>query len=604
MPRFCRVRSDALSSVLPEARACDTPRDDPPRRNKDFDAMARMTDRNQSRLAWAVAALTPLAYLLLYTPYGMDTTDFGYFYGYAWRILEGQTPYRDFYYIKPALPLYWHAFWMWLTPESVNVLAGKAGFVAGMLAASWFAALFLNRLFRLEALGLPLPLLATCGFVWGAHSFPHMPWHTVDGILFAGGALWAAVSGWPAIAGLLAGCSMLCKQSFLLLPPTVMLLIWLTRPRRREVARCLAAWLGLMLLVYGLLHYAGALPAFSRMTTGQLDIREALDAGILIYLRQSWLLPLLAVLPWLAARPLGKPLPAALRPAYVYLALLAAWYIREALHSQSWIGYGLSWPTLFMLLGGLCVFFPQVFLTTWLRDATLPHPRWRAAAGLGAGLLAAWSVAISGGYKIPAFFAVPLIFSLLLVHARLGGGARALAWASLLAGLLMFGVGYQYPYVFPVRPMPRAALNMDAGDIFPKAGGVLVDAEMYARLAELKALRAKYGPNYKTMPGFSFSYYLNDDRPVYGSDWLIDWEINAEVDALYRELLDKKLTVFMERDQLNAHKADAYERAGYSVPQRVRRQWRIVEETPHFVVFQPPLAPEGGGTGAVAPIEP
>ena len=156
--------------------------------------MAQSTGKQARGWAWAAAVLTPLAYLLFYTPYGMDTTDFGYFYGYAWRILEGQVPYRDFYYIKPALPLYWHAFWMWLTPENVNVLAGKAGFVAGMLAASWFAALFLNRLFRLEALGLPLPLLATCGFVWGVHSFPHMPWHTVDGILFAGGALWAAVS--------------------------------------------------------------------------------------------------------------------------------------------------------------------------------------------------------------------------------------------------------------------------------------------------------------------------------------------------------------------------------------------------------------------------
>lgn len=567
--------------------------------------MVRMTDRGTNRLAWTAALLTPLAYLLFYTPYGMDTTDFGYFYGYAWRILEGQTPYRDFYYIKPALPLYWHAFWMWLTPESVNVLAGKAGFVAGMLAASWCAALFLNRLFRLEALGLPLPLLATCGFVWGVHSFPHMPWHTVDGILFAGGALWAAASGWPATAGLLAACAMLCKQSFLLVPPAVVLLVWLIRPRRREAVRCLAAWLGLMALVYGLLFHAGALPAFSRMTTGQLDMREALDAGIFIYLRQNWWLPGLAVLPWLAARLSGRSLPAVLRPGYVYLTLLAGWYMWEVLRSQGWIGYGLSWPTLFMLLGGLCVFFPQVFLTPWLRDAATPHPRWRACVGLGAGLLVAWSVAISGGYKIPAFFAVPLIFSLLLTHVRLGGSARVLAWASLLTGLLMFGVGYQYPYVFPVRPMPRAALNMDAGDIFPKAGGVLVDAEMYARLAELKALRAKYGPDYKTMPGFSFSYYLNNDRPVYGSDWLIDWEINAEVDALYQALLDKKLTVFMERDQLDTRKADAYDRAGYSVPQRVRRQWRIVEETPHFVVFQPPLATgRDSATKAIASPQP
>lgn len=540
--------------------------------------------------AWAAAVLTPLAYLWLYTPYGMDTTDFGYFYGYAWRILEGQVPYRDFYYIKPALPLYWHAFWMWLTPESVNVLAGKAGFVAGMLGASWFAALFLQKLFRLEALDLPLPLLATLGFVWGVHSFPHMPWHTVDGILFAGAALWAAVCGWSLAAGILAGGAMLCKQSFLLVPPGILLLIWLTRPRRREVFYCLAAWLALLTLVYGLLRQTDALTPFLRMTTGQLDVREALDAGILIYLRQNWWLPGLAVVPWLAARTVKKKLPAAARPAYLYLILLAGCYIVEVLRGKTWIGYGLSWPTLFMALGGICILFPGIFVTAWLRDATSPHPRLRAAVGLGVGLLTAWSVAISGGYKIPAFFAVPLLFSLLLVHVRMGGKARPLAWFALGTGLLIFGIGYQYPYVFPVRPMSRAALTMDAGHIYPKARNVKVDAEMYAKLAELKQLRAKYGPRYKTLPGFSFAYYLNGDVPVYGSDWLIDWEINAEIEALYNELLQKKLTVFMERDQMDTLKADAYDRAGYSVPQRVRREWRIVEETPHFVVFQPPLA--------------
>ena len=129
---------------------------------------------------------------------------------------------------------------------------------------------------------------------------------------------------------------------------------------------------------------------------------------------------------------------------------------------------------------------------------------------------------------------------------------------------------------------------MDAGDIYPKAAGVYVDADMYARLAELKELRAKYGPNYKTLPGFCLAYYLNNDTPCYGSDWLIDWEINAETGVLYKELLDKKLTVFMERDQLDAAKADNYDRAGYTVPQRVRHEWTQVDATPHFVVFQPP----------------
>ncbi|MDE5879148.1 MAG: hypothetical protein K2G99_03870, partial [Desulfovibrio sp.] len=353
--------------------------------------------------------------------------------------------YRDFSYIKPALPLYWHAFWLWLTPENLGVLAGKAGFLATMLAASWCAAAYLGRIFSLKKLDLPLPLLATCGFIWGGHSFPHMPWHTADGVLFAGGALLAGVTGWPLAAGALAACAMLCKQSFLLVPPAVAALIWVERASWRPALRCLLGWLGALGAVWLYLRTAGAWEAFSRMTTGQLDIREALDAGILIYLRQNWLLPLLAVAPWLAARLTGRRPPAWLLPAYVYLVLLMSWYVREVFLKQGWIGYGTSWPTLFMLLGGLCVLFPHRFLVPWLRDRERRLPCLRAAFGLGAGLVASWSVAISGGYKIPAFFAVPLLFSLFAVHARLGGRARPLAWVTLVAGLVMFGAGYQYP---------------------------------------------------------------------------------------------------------------------------------------------------------------
>lgn len=552
-----------------------------------------MSLEDQSRinklLWWGAAFAVPLAYLVFYTPYGMDTTDFGYFYGYAWRILQGQMPYRDFSYIKPALPLYWHAFWLWLTPENLGILAGKAGFLATMLATSWCTAIYLGRIFSLSAMDLPLPLLATCGFVWGVHSFPHMPWHTADGVLFAGGALLAGAYSWPFLAGLLAGCAMLCKQSFLLVPFAVVAVAWLESSSWRKALRCGLGWLGALLSVWLFLRVGGAWEDFSRMTTGQLDIREALDAGIWIYLRQNWLFPILAIAPWLVARSLGKHLPGWLLPAYVYLTLLVVWYVQAVVIKQSWIGYGASWPTLFMLLGCICVIFPSFFLVRWLRCATGPLSWFRASVGLGAGLVVSWSVAISGGYKIPAFFAVPLLFSLFVVHARLGGKTRPLAWLALIAGLIMFGFGYQHPYVFPERPMPRASLMYDAGRIYPRASGVMVDSDMLARLAELKELRAKYGSAYKTLPGFSFAYYLNDDKPVYSSDWLIDWEINGEIDRLYRELLDKGLTVFMERDQMDAERADAYERAGYGVPQLVRRNWKIVEETPHFVVFQPPL---------------
>ena len=113
----------------------------------------------------------------------------------------------------------------------------------------------------------------------------------------------------------------------------------------------------------------------------------------------------------------------------------------------------------------------------------------------------------------------------------------ALLWLTVVCGTVMFGVGYHYPYVFPVRPLLSTDFVMNAGDIYPKASGVRADRVMYEKLAELKSLRTKYGSNYKTLPGFTLSYYLNDDMPVISSDWLQNWEINGKYQEVYDELV-------------------------------------------------------------------
>lgn len=538
--------------------------------------------------AWIAAIAVPLLYLLSYTPYGMDTTDFGYFYAYAWRILKGQIPYRDFFYIKPAFPLYWHAFWLWLTPAQIQILAGKAAFCVSLLAASWLGSLYLNRFFDLARTGVSLPLLATCGFVFGVHSFPHMPWHTADGVLFCAASLYAAAASCPVLAGITAACAVGCKQSFALVPVSLALLLWFNSPRR-ELALFICAFCASLLIAVSLLVACGAWENFLAMTTGQLALAEALDAGILIYLRQNWLIPCAACLPWLICLLAKKRTPVWLEPAFVYLPCLAAWYIYNVETQRVWIGYGASWPTLFLVLGGIAVLLPGQFLRDIFKPSPAGRRLLRPAIALACPLVVSWSTAISGGYKIPAMFAAPLVFSFLLFHSHFFKKSAALAWLALCAGLVMFWTGYQYPYVFPVRPLARSEMVHDAGSVYPQARGVLVDRDMYERLAELKALREKYGPNYKTLPGFPFSAYLNGDEPVAGSDWLIDWEINGEIDKLYRQLMDQDVTVFMERDQMDAKRADAYERAGYGVPQLVRKNWRIVGETPHFVIFRKPL---------------
>lgn len=592
-----------------------------------------------ARLAALLAVAVPVAYVAAYAPYGMDTTDFGFFYGHAWRILLGEVPYRDFFYVKPPLSLYWHAFWLWLTPERVSVLAGKAGFYAEMLAASWLGALYLARAVDLRRLGVPLPLLATLGFVWSVHSFPPMPWHTVEGVLFGAGALYAVAAGHPLLAGVLAAASALTKQSYALVPLGVAVaalvagrggacwrgsagspgsvdtagpVVPSAPPRARSGGLRALHWRdgGLAALgtaasfavFAGLLHAAGAWDGFRAMTTGmggQSGLGEALQAGIVVYLTQELRLPALALLLWgawavLDGRPRGG-----VQPLVLYGLLLAADYLYTVAATRAWIGYGADWPLFLVTVGAVCVLCCGDLLGRFAvgaeaisAPAATPSPgippAGRAAVLLGAGLLLAWSTGISWGYKTPAFFAAPLWLAAMLAHVRLGGRAATLAWVALACGLVMFRAGFQYPYVFPQRPFPRAALVHDAGAVFPRLSGVKVDDALLGTLRDLRDLRARYGANYKTLPGFPLAYLLTGDRPALPAEWLQDGEINGRVDEVYGLLVARDVVVFMERDQMDTVAPDGYERTRYSVPARVRREWRAVDETERFVVFRRP----------------
>jgi hypothetical protein len=353
-----------------------------------------------------------------------------------------------------------------------------------------------------------------------------------------------------------------------------------------------------------MLRHLNAWEAFRLQTTGQLDIREALQSGIFIYLTQNPVPPVLAMAPFILAHLLRRcknfgGLPLVLQPVPFYFCLISATYIHDALRQQTWIGYGDSWPTLFMLIGCCCVFFPALFLKDILKEVenrnTGGKPLLRASIALGAVLLLSWSTGVSGGYKIPAFGALPLLFCAMLAHRRLSSAKdlRACAALALAAGLVMFRVGYEYPYVFPQRPMPRSSLVHDAGAIYPKAGGVYVDAEMLGKLRDLRELRNKYGPGYKTLPAFPLAYFLNGDRPAYPAEWLMDWQIGGRVEKFYNLLQDREIIVFMEKDQAGIVAPDAYASRRYSVPLRVIENWRLIEDTEYFFVLQSPESKTG-----------
>ena len=56
----------------------------------------------------AVFTAIVVFYAAAWAPLGLDTEDGGFILGLSWRILSGDVPYRDFFYVRPPISLYLH----------------------------------------------------------------------------------------------------------------------------------------------------------------------------------------------------------------------------------------------------------------------------------------------------------------------------------------------------------------------------------------------------------------------------------------------------------------------------------------------------------------
>lgn len=463
--------------------------------------------------------LLPIAYFLLYGCYGFADTDQGFVPALAWRITGGQTPYLDFYYVRPPLTPYLHALELQLWPRSLEMLGMRLDFYLMLWASVLWGILTLRRHVDFAHMGLSMWMLGILSFLYGAHNFPAMPWHTVDGIFL--GSLGMYLLGhptarWRMVLGLcvlaLAG---LAKQPFAILLPVGIALLFFLQPTKTALRvtlsalAILGAGAALLLLAFLPDGFAAALLA---QTGGASSLAELLRTGLLDYLwpggvlvvlvgggiwwldRQGWATRLM---PWI-----GLGLLASLA---IYPLGMAGWSIWKMTFVQPRLGY--CHALLLCTLG--------VGILHW-RSGQRPL----AALLLGLGAIA-WASSLSWGYAVPALFAVPGIFAFLHLLGRLPDSPlrpRRLVGVAIVA-LIGFWGQHQFPY----REGPRAEMVAGAGDVFPALGGIRTSPENLSRLQELQALRAAY-PDAIVLPAMPAADYLMGVR----STWPIDWEHDGE----------------------------------------------------------------------------
>ena len=519
--------------------------------------------------------LLSILYFFAYGFYGFSDTDQGFIQGLSWRVLQGETPYVDFFYVRPPLSIYLHSLGL-LFP--MPILLSRLFFYLSCGLSVWLCTRSLQQFFDFQPIGISPTIFAAISYVCVVHNFPPMPWHTTDGLLFASLGVYGISTGKgisPTLWGLLAmAMAALCKQSFfpLLLVGPLLVMI-LKEPSEAKWSIGLYFGIVLILLLGLYLGMGESLQAFWNQSRGISSFSDLLEVGLFKYGKPLLLILVPVFLVWRLQQDFILPNFWKFVPAIIFWAFfwsLLSLHVYRALHTREFFAPSFGFSQAFFLLA-----VGVALRGTWINT--------RSYSLLLALLIIAWCAGLSWGYARTSLFFTPVLFAFFLMlyddlefrvpRYFYGVVFILLAWT--------YGIMYQFPY----RSAPREETTFHAGDIFPKMYGIQVGEEMYRKCEELAEMSEKYAPKFTVLPSFPLANYLTDtSNPI-----RIDWAHNAEIGGLKQlplliEQLDASASyVFMEKDKLSELQDST--RYGSLLSGHVVHNWTPIEEGEYFTVY-------------------
>ena len=433
-------------------------------------------------------------------------------------------------------------------------------------------------------------MLGLISFAISAHTFPIMPWTTVDGLCLVsvGSFLCLRRSNGTAktLGYILLGCACLCRQTYIAVIPLAAVVLGDWRRARYWLAAAapLAAYAAY-------LYSKGAVP--SAML--QFSARSALiEVGVLNYLREgkvAWA----AIFGYFAmSLVIGVSRAGATSPkmsSLVKQAGVALLYLVFVLCAAA-IGFGKSSGAAFVLFGCAlgCVGRRA------LEDGWLTEP---VRAGTLA-LAIAWCASISLGANTPALAAgvfVPLIAAYCYTarpngSAKVSGQRLRVVLTVGVAVLTMFSFARgRTRYVY--RDRPASELNRPLGQVLAGGNGIQTNEVTYNFLFDLDKAIEKCGTReYAVVPDVAAHWIRSSQHNPLSIDWAQRAELPIEplMDRVIREIDERRGRVVVIVAKVRARSLASAENPldlpEEDISAHVRASWHKLDETRYFDLYE------------------
>ncbi|WP_297512365.1 hypothetical protein [Flavobacterium sp.] len=526
-----------------------------------------------------VSLILLIAVVAFWITQGLDLWDSGYIVGYSWRIVNGELPYRDFYYKGPPATIF---LWAWIM-KTLPVF----GQFFYLKLINWLLFLLQTHLwFKGIQLGLdwkiPYPkLMYFLGLVFSVQFFPMYPWPTTDGLLYTAIAfyLWALsnkknrVNFYIPLIGLFTIAAALTKQSYYCIPIVFIISTALRYKPLNVIYLLFIQFVTLTLFIWGISQFT-TLKEFLSHTMGETTVTDLIYSGFLNYFYDYKQRETLWIL-------LGT---ASIFMLIYNLKIKAPWKISFQNIAILWGIFGLIWSIVISIQEGsrvLTIALAFSCLGWFNRDS---KDRNKAAVLFCIGMVA-WACAISLGYPYPIFMGTSLLILLIWLVTN-----RFPKYTSYFQGMMFIGVLIGTIYQFkPYAEKPINTLRYNIGAFSPKFAGIKTSKVHFDKLNELKILHFKY-PNKRQIvaPNCAFYYYAMDIKNPLPADWLLNWEIHRDPKTILQIASRKESVIFVEKSFIQGN--DEFmtsNRADFSiVTDYIVRYFQKINETKYFLVYK------------------
>lgn len=519
-----------------------------------------------------------IAYFIIYGFYGYNDEDDGFILALSWRVFNGEIPYKDFLLIRPPVSPLLHAIPLFIIPENFQVIFERFLFYIMVAVSSFFGSLSINRLFNLKKYEIDVFLLAAIGFVFSVSNFPPMPWHTIDGVFFASIGIFLLVgfsSSFSIVSGILMlFLSAMCKQSFFAMPIAGIIFVALVH---KDWKKTILSILSLCIFVCATaftFYELEALTNFVKFSKSSSNFKDLIKAGIFRYWNLNSIYFFVPIAYFLVLKKIHREVNYKKTFSYItlilliFLSLFKSFYTKIIEKSDNMFFLRDDLSVILLVIGSLYIIYNYTLSKEW--------------NGMIFMVLLSWSAGISWGYPDPKFFSVPLIFLFFLISKDLFNEEKIkrVAYFSLIIGIFVYFIAYQYPYHNP----PRSKLNYELSEYFPKLGQIKVGQKCYEKYKDFYSLTKKYKENFKTLPGMPLSNYLTNTKSPMSYDWMLNEETANFSNYLISEMERKKVTVFMEKEPFFSITNNS-SRSSSSVASFVLNNWIKIDSTDYFDIY-------------------